>query len=145
TDVAHEYVGQVIGGEGGPRLAQVLGVGAQYRHLTPVESCTHHQGVEPVALPLVTPGDAEDLLEELLQSLGWEIGFGELAEPEVVDPDPSQVPEVHLVGPFVDDIDAEVLEEGHDPRQGDLLTDPRSEGRRVGKGRGTGGCERRWT
>src|SRR5699024_12184999 len=81
-------------------------------------------GVVPVALSLVTPGDGGDLLEEFLQSLGREIGFGELAEPEVVDPDPPQVPKGHLVGPFVDDIDTEVLEEGHDPRQGGLLTDP---------------------
>ncbi|MEY9488253.1 hypothetical protein RKD26_004047 [Streptomyces calvus] len=124
VDVGAEGVLHVVLAEGGTGLAQVLGVRAQHHGLAPGQPGAQHQGVEAVVLRLAGPGRREGVLEPLTGVVAEVVGAAGRpghAQAEVVDPGDAAVGAAQLVGPLVDDLDAEPLEDRQHRGEGDGL------------------------
>ena len=113
--------------EGGARLPQVLGVGAQHAHLLPGQVGVEDQGVEAVVLDLPLPERHESVLDQALDLLRMRRPrcFPATGQPEVIDPERlRQRGPGELIGVLVDHLDAHVLEPGEHVGQGDRGAGP---------------------
>ena len=81
-----------------------------------------HEAVEAVVLGLALPHARPSVLEGLADPAGVQVACGAMDEPEVVDPERGPVGRLDLVGPFVDDRHAHVLEQRQHVGQRDALT-----------------------
>ena len=92
-------------------LAQVLGDGADDRHLPSGQGGAEHESVQGVVLELAPPHAHERVVEQIADPLGvLSVGL----QAEVVDPRRAAIGGRDLVRALVGDLRAEVLERGQD-------------------------------
>ena len=100
-------------GKGDAGLAQVLGVRPEDHHLAPGHAGERHQRVEAVAFGFAQPNAAERVLEIIADAVRVDVRAVLGCQPEVVDHHfaVAVFSEHHVVGRFVNHLEAHVLEQ----------------------------------